>query len=84
MDTEDLVLSSENKNFNKTNLSKRPTIFKKSDKILHPPKRQYYNYYRNNNDQQLSSNYQRLMKSGVDVYQFSNINDEKQEQFKDL
>ena len=84
LDTEDLVLSSENKNYNETNLNKRPTIFKKSDNILHPPKRQYYNYNRNNNDQQLSSNYQRLMKSGVDVYQFSNINDEKQEQLKNL
>ena len=84
LDTEDLVLSSENKNYNETNLNKRPTIFKKSDNILNPPKRQYYNYNRNNNDQQLSSNYQRLMKSGVDVYQFTNINDEKQEQLKNL
>jgi hypothetical protein len=84
LDTEDLVLSSENKNFDKNNLSKRPTIFKKSDNIIHPPKRQYYNYNMNNNDQQLSSNYQRLMKDGVDVYQYSNINDEKQEQLKNL
>ena len=84
LDTEDLVLTSENKNFNKNNLSRRPTIFKKADNILHPPKRQYYNYNYNNNDQQLSSNYQRLMKDGVYVYQNSNINDEKQEQFKNL
>ena len=84
MDTEDLVLSSENKNFNRNNLSRRPTIFKKADNILNPPKRQYYNYNYNNNDQQLSSNYQRLMKDGVDIYQNSNINDEKQEQFKNL
>ena len=84
LDTEDLVLSSENKNFNKNNLSRRPTIFKKADNILHPPKRQYYNYNYNNNDQQLSSNYQRLMRDGVDIYQNSNINDEKQEQFKNL
>ena len=84
LDTEDLVLSSENRNFDKNNLSKRPTIFKKSDNIIHPPKRQYYNYNMNNNDQQLSSNYQRLMKDGVDVYQYSNINDEKQEQLKNL
>jgi len=73
----ELVLSSENKNFNKNNLNRRPTIFKKADNILHPPKRQYYNYNYNNNNQQLSSNYQRLMKDGVDVYQNSNINDEK-------
>ena len=84
LDTEDLVLSVENKNFNANNLSKRPTIFKRSDNIYHPPKRQHYNYTKNNNDQQLSSNYQRLMKDGVDVYQISNINDEKQEQFKNL
>ena len=84
LDTEDLVLSSENRNFDKNNLSKRPTIFKKSDNIIHPPKRQYYNYNMNNNDQQLSSNYQRLMKDGVDVFQYSNINDEKQEQLKNL
>ena len=84
LDTEELVLSSENKNFDKTNSSKRPTIFKKFDNILHPPKRQYYNYNKNNNDQQLSSNYQRLMKDGVDVYQSSNINDEKQDQLNNL
>ena len=84
MDTEDLVLSPENKNFNKNNLSRRPTIFKKADNILYPPKRQYNNYNNDNNDQQLSSNYQRLMKDGVDVYQNSNINDKNQMQFKNL
>ena len=90
LDTEDLVLSSENKNYNKNNLSRRPTIFKRADNIFHPPKRQYNNYNNNNNnninndnnEQQLSSNYQRLMKDGLDVYQ--NSNEEKQMPFKNL
>ena len=88
LDTEDLVLSSENKNYNKNNLSRRPTIFKRADNIFHPPKRQYSNYNNNNNnnndnnEQQLSSNYQRLMKDGLDVYQ--NSNEEKQMSFKNL
>ena len=86
LDTEDLVISSENRNFKKNNLGRRPTIFRRADNIFNPPKRQYNNHSNNNdnNDQQLSSNYQRLMKDGVDVYQNSNINEEKKMTFKNL
>ena len=84
IDTEELILNTENENFSQNNLSRRPTIFKKADGIMNPPKRQYYNYNYNNNEQQLSSNYQRLMKDGVDIYQNNNIKDEKAEQFKNL
>ena len=88
LDTEDLVLSKEKENFSdkEVNLSRRPTIFRKANKILNPPRRQYNNYSQNNNDQQQSSsNYQRLMKDGVDVYHNDfRRNDEKAEQYKNL
>ena len=80
LDTEDLVLSSENKNFKNNNLSRKSTKFKKADNTLYPPKRQHRNY--KYNDQQLSSNYHRLMKDGVDIYQNLNINDKKRDKFK--
>ena len=69
-------------------MSRRPTIFRKGDLISNPPKRQYYNNNFNNNNnynqQQLSSNYQRLMRDGVDVFQNNNILDEKQDQYKNI
>ena len=88
-DTEELVLNSENENYGNQSLSRRPTIFRKGDLISNPPKRQYYNNNFNNNNnnynqQQLSSNYQRLMRDGVDVFQNNNILDEKQDQHKNI
>jgi hypothetical protein len=87
LDTEDLVLSKEKENYTDkdVNISKRPTIFRKANKILNPPRRQYNNYSQNNDQQQSSSNYQRLMKDGVDVYHNDlRRNDEKAEQYKNL
>ena len=87
LDTEDLVLSKEKENYTDkdVNISKRPTIFRKANKILNPPRRQYNNYSQSNDQQQSSSNYQRLMKDGVDVYHNDyRPNDEKAEQYKNL
>ena len=85
LDTEDLVLSKEKENYadKEVNVSRRPTIFRKANKILNPPRRQYNNYSQND-QQQSSSNYQRLMKDGVDVYHNDFRNDEKAEQYKNL
>ena len=80
LDTEELIISSENKNFNNNNISKKPTIFKKADNTLYPPKRQHKNY--KYNDLQISSNYHRLMKDGVDIYHNLNINDKKLDKYK--
>jgi hypothetical protein len=87
LDTEDLVLSKEKENYTDKdiNISHRPTIFRKAKKIVNPPRRQYNNYSQSNDQQQSSSNYQRLMKDGVDVYHNDyRANDEKAEQYKNL
>ena len=86
-DTEDLILDSDEKNYGNAQegeIIKKPTILRKVNEISNPPKRQgnYSNY--NNYDysrSKESSNYQRLMKDGVEVaknYQ----RDEKNEQYK--
>ena len=81
LDTEDFVLNTEHENFIKKDISKRPTIFRKAREILYPPRRNYgaggRNSFIDEQQDQQSSNYQRLMKDGVDIYQVYNQKDEK-------
>ena len=81
LDTQDFVLSTEQENFIKNDIAKRPTIFRKAREILYPPRRSYAaggrNAYEEEPQDQQSSNYQRLMKDGVDIYQVYNQKDEK-------
>ena len=86
LDTEDLALSTEHENYNQGELSKRPTIYRKANKIMFPPRRPYQTRKQNyaNDQQQQSSNYQRLMKDGVDIYPNMYSKDEKSEQYKNL
>ena len=79
LDTEELMqrLSTENR----SKLNRVPTIFRKNDKILFPPRRNYY--YRNNNNPQNNNqriiNYQRVMKPNVvDINNASLKNDSDQ------
>ena len=86
LDTQDLISSIDDKNFNEKELNKRPSIFKKNPEKLFPPKRLYYNNnirrIEHRNDQQ-QSNYQRLMKDGIDIYQnISSKENEKSEFYK--
>ena len=85
LDTEDLVLSKESENYDEDeNISRRPTIFRKGNKILNPPRRQYNNINQSN-EQQSSSNYQRLMKDGIDVYHNKyGRGEENSEKYKNL
>ena len=89
LDTEELVLESEQKNFRSQD--KKPTFLRQHNEIATPPKRQgnfsnsnsnsnYYDYSRSKE----SSNYQRLMKDGVEVAQNNQQRDEKNEQYKNL
>ena len=86
---EDLTLKLE---FN--GLPKKP--LKKSSQLMYPPKRQYYNYktkdedniYNNSNP---SSNYQRLVKDGINICKKTNnkdyeinFNDDKTEMYKGI
>ena len=91
LDTEELVLDSEEKNFSNQDgqIIKKPTFLRQPNEIASPPKRQvnvansnsnYYDYSRSRE----SSNYQRLMKDGVEVAQNNQQRDEKNEQFKNL
>ena len=87
LDTEDFALNMEQDNYGGREMSQRPTIFKKANQIMNPPRRPYQarkQSYANDQQQQQSSNYQRLMKDGVDIYPNANSRDEKTEQYKNM
>ncbi len=87
LDTEDLALNTEQNNYNSREMSRRPTIFRKANEVMFPPRRPYQprkQSYGNDPQQQQSSNYQRLMKDGVDIYPNMSSKDEKSEQYKNL
>ena len=77
LDTEQLLLSSDYKNYRSLHNKKRPTIFRKENKIMYPPKRIFYNSDGNNEsqNQQKSSNNLRLKNEVV-----KNINNNKEVQ----
>ena len=86
LDTENLVLNSEEENFKGRESEKKPTILKKADEINNPPRRQNLgrNNYNTNIQQQQSSNYERLMKDGINICKFKNTNNEKNEKYSNL
>ena len=88
LDTENFALNMEQENYGGRDLNQRPTIFKKANQIMSPPPRRPYQArkqsYANDQQQQQSSNYQRLMKDGVDIYPNMNSRDEKTEQYKNM
>lgn len=87
LDTEDLALNLEKEISNSRELNKRPTILKKANNVMFPPRRPYQarnQSYANDQQNPQSSNYQRLMKDGVDIYPNMNSKDEKNEQYKNL
>jgi len=77
LDTEQLLLSSDYKNYRSSYNKKRPTIFRKENKFMYPPKRIFYNSDGNNEsqNQQKSSNNLRLKNEVV-----KNINNNKEVQ----
>ena len=86
LDTEYLALNSEEENYiNQRDISRKPTIFRKANNIMCPPRRPYQvrKIPYENDQQPQSSNYQRLMKDGVDIYNNNNMpKEEKTEQYK--
>jgi len=86
IDTEDLLISLEEKQNNKKKLSKLPTIYKRYDKARYnfPPKRKYsttqIDIYDNINNPQVSSNFQRLVNNGIDVWRKNSVNDNEKNQ----
>ena len=81
LDTEQLLLSSDNKNYKSSYYKKRPTIFRMANEIMHPPKRIFYNSDGNNENesqnQQKSSNNLRLKNEAM-----SNIYNNKEVQIE--
>jgi len=69
LDTEKLVLDLNDYNFSSSEFTKKPTIFKKEDEIMHPPKRIVYN--RNDTQNQKSTNFLRSRNEDMD-YEYNN------------
>lgn len=90
LDTEDIVINTDKENFNSNDINKKPTIIRRAKEVMFPPPRRPYQArkppFPNESQQnaQASSNYQRLMKDGVDIYPNMNFKDEKTEQYKNL
>ena len=70
LDTEELALNLNDKNLSSSNLKKKPTIFRKANEIMNPPKRIVYNRYDSQN-QQKSTNFLRGRNEDID-YEYNN------------
>ena len=85
LDTEDLSLSI-NKDENEKIRRIRPTIYRKINLLIHPPRRQYvYRESKNSNtinNNQQSSNLQRFMKEDINIYQNNSLEYERTEKIK--
>ena len=75
LDTEDLLLNIDKDNFHRS-LNRKTSKYKKINSIRIPPKR-VYRYPYNQNPQ--ASNYQRLMKEGINICPNSKLKEEKEE-----
>ena len=70
LDTEELALNLNDKNLSSSDLKKKPTIFRKANEIMNPPKRIVYNRYDSQN-QQKSTNFLRGRNEDID-YEYNN------------
>ena len=86
IDTEDLLISLEEKQNNNKKLSKLPIIYRRYDKSKHnfPPRRKnsttQIDIYNNINSPQISSNYQRLANNGIDIWKKNSVKDNEENQ----
>ena len=81
LDTEELVLNRDEENFRRRKFDRRPTILRKANQIMFPPRRVYANKYN-----QQKENCQRLMKDGIYIYSKGNnkIRDEEEERNQNI
>ena len=78
-----MVINTEQDNYNNRELNKKPTILRNNNAVMNPPRRPYQGNRKPTyamEQQPSSSNYQKLMKDGVDIYQNMNFKDEKSNQ----
>ena len=86
IDTEDLLISLEEKQNNNKKLSKLPIIYRRYDKSKHnfPPRRKnsttQIDIYNNIHNPQISSNYQRLVNNGIDIWKKNSVKDNEENQ----
>ena len=70
LDTEELALNLNDKNLLSSDLKKKPSIFRKANEIMNPPRRIVYNRYDSQN-QQKSTNFLRGRNEDID-YEYNN------------
>ena len=89
LDTEEIILDIDKQTYRNINLSQKPTLLKKADQILNPPKLKYKKYFNNNNfvfNKQNTSGFQILLKEKNKLSKFAKVNniDSKSESFKNI
>ena len=83
MDTGEFVRDIEQENFNRRDIQGRPSIFRRANNIMNPPRKPYTSQKQQSNmdEEPMSSNYQKLMKDGINLFQMPRINEEKSEYY---
>ena len=83
MDTGKFVTDIEQENFNRRDIQGRPSIFRRANNIMNPPRKPYTSQKPQSNmdEEPMSSNYQKLMKDGINLFQMPRINEEKSEYY---
>ena len=85
LDTENLVLYTDQNYLKENNTFKKPSILKRANQIMYPPKRTYVFQGKNSSSEEEeespSSHYKKVKKDGVDIYQNNNTKEETDEQY---
>ena len=86
LDTEEIVLDIDKQNYRNVNLSQKPSLLKKADYVLNPPKLKLNKFFNKNYNKQNSSGFQILLKNKSNLSKFSKVNniDSKSESNKKI
>ena len=76
LDTEELLHTSENKNFRYSYYKRKPTIFRKANEIMNPPKR-IFHFSDGNNESDSQNNQRSSYKLGIQKEAVENINNKE-------
>ena len=83
IDTGAFVTDIEQENFSRRDIQGRPSIFRRANNMMNPPRKPYSTQKPQSNmdEESMSSNYQKLMKDGINLFQMPRINEEKSEYY---
>ena len=83
MDTGKFITDIEQENYSRRDIQGRPSIFRRANNIMNPPRKPYSTQKPQSNmdEEPMSSNYQKLMKDGINLFQMPRINEEKSEYY---